>query len=215
MYIIAGLGNPGKEYQNTRHNMGFKVIDRIAEKYSISVNRTKFKALIGEGRIGTEKVILVKPQTYMNLSGESIREVMNFYKPEMENLIVIYDDFDIPTGSLRIRKKGSAGSHNGMKSVIYQLKDDSFPRIRVGIGAPDDEDKIQERDKQVIKHVIGKVSTKEMETFQEAIDKAADSVVCMIEEGTDIAMNRYNTAKKKKKKNKSVEEEKTDGEDGK
>ena len=215
MYIIAGLGNPGKEYQNTRHNMGFKVIDRIAEKYSISVNRTKFKALIGEGRIGTEKVILVKPQTYMNLSGESIREVMNFYKPEMENLIVIYDDFDIPTGSLRIRKKGSAGSHNGMKSVIYQLKDDSFPRIRVGIGAPDEEDKIQERDKQVIKHVIGKVSTKEMETFQEAIDKAADSVVCMIEEGTDIAMNRYNTAKKKKKKNKSVEEEKTDGEDGK
>ena len=135
MYVIAGLGNPGKKYENTRHNMGFITIDQLAEKHNIKVDKLKFKALVGEGRIAGQKVMLVKPQTYMNLSGESIREVMNFYKLEPENLIVIYDDIDIEAGTLRIRKFGSAGTHNGMKSVVYQLQSDRFPRIRLGIGS--------------------------------------------------------------------------------
>ena len=126
MIVIAGLGNPGKKYENTRHNMGFLTIDRIAEKIDIKVNKIKHRALVGDGFISGHKVLLVKPQTYMNLSGESLREVMNYYNVDIEDLIVIYDDFDIETGSLRIRKKGSAGSHNGMKSVIYQLKNDGF-----------------------------------------------------------------------------------------
>ena len=129
MYVIAGLGNPGKKYENTRHNMGFITIDQLAEKHNIKTDKLKFKALVGEGRIAGQKVLLVKPQTYMNLSGESIREVMNFYKLEPENLIVIYDDIDIEAGTLRIRKFGSAGTHNGMKSVVYQLQSDRFPRI--------------------------------------------------------------------------------------
>ena len=134
MYVIAGLGNPGKKYENTRHNMGFITVDQLAEKHDIKVDKLKFKALVGEGRIAGQKVLLVKPQTYMNLSGESIREVMHFYKLEPENLIVIYDDIDIELGTLRIRKFGSAGTHNGMKSVVYQLQSDRFPRIRIGIG---------------------------------------------------------------------------------
>ena len=114
MYIIAGLGNPGSKYENTRHNMGFKAIDAMASEFGIDVNRAKFKGLIGEGRIGSEKVILLKPQTYMNLSGQSVREIMNFYKIPEENLIVIYDDFDLPIGSIRVRKSGGPGTHNGM-----------------------------------------------------------------------------------------------------
>ena len=134
MKIIAGLGNPGREYESTKHNVGFMTLDLLADKLGISISKEKFKALIGEGRIGTEKIILVKPQTYMNLSGESIREVVGFYKIDIEDLIVIYDDIDIPAGTLRIRSKGSAGTHNGMRSVVYQLQEDGFPRIRVGIG---------------------------------------------------------------------------------
>ena len=122
MYIIAGLGNPGKKYENTRHNMGFLVVDKLAEKNDIKVNKIKHKALVGDGFISDQKVLLVKPQTYMNLSGDSLREVVNYYNIDMENLIVIYDDFDLETGDLRIRKKGSAGSHNGMKSIIQQLQ---------------------------------------------------------------------------------------------
>ena len=133
MYIIAGLGNPGKKYENTRHNMGFLAVDLLAEKYGIRIDKIKFKALVGEGRIAGQKVLLVKPQTYMNLSGQSIVEVMNFYKVEIENLIVIYDDIDIPTGTIRLRKKGSAGTHNGMRNIVYLLGDDGFPRIRVVI----------------------------------------------------------------------------------
>ena len=127
MYIIVGLGNPGSKYENTRHNMGFKAIDAMASEFGIDVNRAKFKGLIGEGRIGSEKVILLKPQTYMNLSGQSVREIMNFYKIPEENLIVIYDDFDLPIGSIRVRKSGGPGTHNGMKSVIQELGSRKFP----------------------------------------------------------------------------------------
>lgn len=191
MYVIAGLGNPGKEYEKTRHNMGFLVVDRLAEKCGIKVNKLKHKALTGDGRIGGEKVLLVKPQTYMNLSGESLREVVRYYDVEMSNLIVIYDDFDLETGALRIRKKGSAGSHNGMKSVIYQLQSDEFPRVRIGIGASGG---LDWKD-----FVTGRISSAEADVLAETLDKAADAIISIIEDGIDVAMNRFNTGKKKKR----------------
>ena len=135
MFVVAGLGNPGRKYEKTRHNMGFWAVDRLAEKNDIKIKKIKHKALIGDGIISGEKVLLVKPQTYMNLSGESLREIVDYYNVDLSRLLVIYDDFDIEAGSLRIRKKGSAGSHNGMKSIINQLGSQDFPRIRVGIGA--------------------------------------------------------------------------------
>ena len=198
MIVIAGLGNPGKKYENTRHNMGFLTIDRIAEKNDIKVNKIKHRALVGDGFISGHKVLLVKPQTYMNLSGESLREVMNYYNVDIEDLIVIYDDFDIETGSLRIRKKGSAGSHNGMKSVIYQLKNDGFPRVRVGIGKSSS---LDWKD-----FVLGKVGGAESDAISQAISNAADAVECMISEGIDIAMNKYNKKKKKTAEKEAAEE---------
>ena len=198
MIVIAGLGNPGKKYENTRHNMGFLTIDRIAEKNDIKVNKIKHRALVGDGFISGHKVLLVKPQTYLNLSGESLREVMNYYNVDIEDLIVIYDDFDIETGSLRIRKKGSAGSHNGMKSVIYQLKDDGFPRVRVGIGKSGS---LDWKD-----FVLGKVGGAESDAISQAISNAADAVECMISEGIDIAMNKYNKKKKKTAEKEAAEE---------
>ena len=198
MIVIAGLGNPGKKYENTRHNMGFLTIDRIAEKNDIKVNKIKHRALVGDGFISGHKVLLVKPQTYMNLSGESLREVMNYYNVDIEDLIVINDDFDIETGSLRIRKKGSAGSHNGMKSVIYQLKNDGFPRVRVGIGKSGS---LDWKD-----FVLGKVGGAESDAISQAISNAADAVECMISEGIDIAMNKYNKKKKKTAEKEAAEE---------
>lgn len=188
MFVIAGLGNPGKKYENTRHNMGFLVIDKLAEKNDIKVNKIKHKALVGDGFISGQKVLLVKPQTYMNLSGESLREVMDYYDVDIEDLIVIYDDFDIETGSLRIRKKGSAGSHNGMKSVIQHLGSKDFPRIRVGIGNSGGRDWKD--------FVIGKVGKSEQDSIAAAIEKAADSAVCILEKGIDNAMNEYNVKAK-------------------
>lgn len=189
MYVIAGLGNPGRKYENTRHNMGFLALDALAARCGIKVSKIRHKALIGEGIIAGEKVILVKPQTYMNLSGESLREVMAYYKVPIENLLVIYDDMDLETGTLRIRKKGSSGSHNGMKSVIYQLQDDGFPRIRIGIGNSDSTDWKD--------YVCGAITEKEAEILKGTIDTAVDATICMIENGIDIAMNRYNIRKKK------------------
>jgi len=188
MYVIAGLGNPGRQYEKTRHNMGFLVADEFAAAHGIDVRRIKHKALIGEGRVGGEKVLVVKPQTYMNLSGESLREVMAYYDVPMENLIVIYDDMDLETGALRIRKKGSSGSHNGMKSVIYQLQDDVFPRIRIGIGTPPAEDWKD--------YVTGQVTEKEAPVLAKAVKEAAAALECIITDGIDIAMNRFNTSRK-------------------
>ena len=192
MYIIAGLGNPGRKYENTRHNMGFIAVDLLAEKYGIKVDKIKFKALVGEGRIAGQKVLLVKPQTYMNLSGQSIREVMSFYKEDIENLIVIYDDIDIPTGTIRLRKKGSAGTHNGMRNIVYRLADDGFPRIRVGIGS----------DKKVdlINYVTSGVTKGEKELLEGALVKAADAAAAIVEKGIEKAMNEYNVKPKKEKK---------------
>ena len=198
MYIIAGLGNPGKKYENTRHNMGFIAVDLLAQKYGIKVDKIKFKALVGEGRIAGQKVLLVKPQTYMNLSGESIREVMSFYKEDIENLIVIYDDIDIPTGTIRLRKKGSAGTHNGMRNIVYLLADDGFPRIRVGIGA--------EKKVDLIDYVTGGVTKAEKELLEEALVKAADAAAAIVEKGIEKAMNEYNVKPKKEKEKKAAAE---------
>ena len=198
MYIIAGLGNPGRKYENTRHNMGFIAVDLLAEKHGIKVDKIKFKALVGEGRIAGQKVLLVKPQTYMNLSGESIREVMSFYKEDIENLIVIYDDIDIPTGTIRLRKKGSAGTHNGMRNIVYLLADDGFPRIRVGIGS----------DKKVdlINYVTSGVTKGEKELLEGALLKAADAAAAIVEKGIEKAMNEYNVKPKKEKEKKAAAE---------
>ncbi len=190
MYIIAGLGNPGSKYENTRHNMGFKAIDAMASEFGIDVNRAKFKGLIGEGRIGSEKVILLKPQTYMNLSGQSVREIMNFYKIPEENLIVIYDDFDLPIGSIRVRKSGGPGTHNGMKSVVQELGSRKFPRVRVGIGSSDGS---------TIQFVIGKVGKDEQQILNEAAEAAASATADIIRIGIENAMNIHNTRKSEKK----------------
>lgn len=198
VYIIVGLGNPGKKYENTRHNMGFIAVDLIAQEYGIRLDKLKFKALVGEGRIAGQKVLLVKPQTFMNLSGQSVTEIMNFYKEDIEKLIVIYDDIDIPTGSIRIRKKGSAGTHNGMRNIVYLLGDDGFPRIRVGIGS---ETKID-----LINYVTGGVSKKEKEPLEAALTNAAKAAVCIIEKGIDKAMNEYNIKPKKEKKEQAENE---------
>lgn len=190
MYIIAGLGNPGSKYENTRHNMGFKAIDAMASEFGIDVNRAKFKGLIGEGRIGSEKVILLKPQTYMNLSGQSVREIMNFYKIPEENLIVIYDDFDLPIGLIRVRKSGGPGTHNGMKSVVQELGSRKFPRVRVGIGSSDGS---------TIQFVIGKVGKDEQQILNEAAEAAASAAADIIRIGIENAMNIHNTRKSEKK----------------
>ena len=193
MYIIVGLGNPGKKYENTRHNMGFIAVDLLAEKYGIKVDKIKFKALVGEGRIAGQKVLLVKPQTYMNLSGQSVMEVMNFYKEDIENLIVIYDDIDIPPGTIRLRKKGSAGTHNGMRNIVYLLQEDGFPRIRVGIGS---ESKVD-----LIHYVTSGVTKKEKDLLEDALTRAADAAACIVEKGIEKAMNEYNIRPKKEEKN--------------
>ncbi len=187
MHIIVGLGNPGRKYENTRHNLGFLTVDRLAEEHGISVTKSKHKALIGEGRISGQKVLLVKPQTFMNLSGEAVRAVMDYYKEPVENLLVIYDDADIPAGAVRIRKKGGAGTHNGMKSVVSCLGDDGFARIRIGIGTQDDRD--------IVDHVLGGFTREEADVMREAVLTAVSAVECMLSEGIDIAMNEYNTRK--------------------
>lgn len=198
LFIIAGLGNPGKQYENTRHNLGFLVLDYIAERNNINFNKNKFKAIIGDGNIGGKRVLLVKPQTFMNLSGESIREIMNFYKIPYDHLLVIYDDFDIEIGTIRIRKFGSAGTHNGMRSIVYQLGTDQFPRVRVGINSKDKGN--------LINFVIGGFSKEEVPKLEEAVKTAALGAECYVKSGIDLAMNRFNTKKKKVKKPRGEDE---------
>ena len=185
MYLIVGLGNPENEYSNTRHNMGFDTINKLAQKHNIETNKSKFKGLYGTGNIQNQKVILLKPQTYMNLSGESIKEIVNFYHIKPEEIIVIYDDIDTEKGKLRIRKKGNAGSHNGMKSVIENLQTTEFGRIRVGIGQP-------EHKNDMINYVIGKIPEEEQKILQEGTDKAEEAIEEILKNGIDIAMNKFN-----------------------
>lgn len=184
-FIIAGLGNPGLKYDNTRHNVGFETLDVISRQSGIKINKLKHKALLGEGTIGDKKVLLVKPQTFMNLSGESIREIIDWYKLPPGNIIIIYDDVDLSTGRIRIRPGGSSGTHNGMKSVIYQIQSDEFPRIRIGIGKPPDGWDIAD-------YVLGRFSTEEREIVSVSVLKAADAAVDILTAGVEHAMNRYN-----------------------
>ncbi len=185
MYIIVGLGNPEPEYANTRHNMGFDVINKLARKNDISLNKTKYNAIYGTGIIKNEKVILIKPQTFMNNSGESVVEFVRFYKEPLEKVIVVYDDMDTDVGKIRVRAKGGPGSHNGMKSLVHELKSEDFPRIRVGIGKPKNEfDRID--------YVIGRIPNEEYIVLQEGEDLAVDAVEYWIENGIDNTMNVYN-----------------------
>ncbi|MDU1585593.1 MAG: aminoacyl-tRNA hydrolase [Clostridium sp.] len=183
MFLIVGLGNPGKEYENTRHNIGFDAIDKIAEKYNIELNRIKFKSVYGEGFIGGEKVILLKPTTYMNLSGESLRAIMDFYKLSNEDVLVLYDDISLEVGRIRIREKGSAGGHNGIKSIIAHLGSDIFSRIKIGVGQPKFD---------LVNHVLGKFSKEEREVLEETLKAVVDSVEVIIKTDTKEAMNRFN-----------------------
>ena len=185
MYLIVGLGNPEEEYSKTRHNMGFDVINRLSEKQNIKVNKNKFNSLYGTGTIEGEKVILVKPQTYMNLSGTAIRDFKNFYKINPSNIIVIYDDLDIEPGIIKIRKQGGAGTHNGMKSVVSEIQTEAFPRIRVGIGNP-------EYKNDLLNYILTKIPDADYEILQKAISNATDSIEEIIRNGIDIAMNKYN-----------------------
>lgn len=189
MYIIAGLGNPTSKYEHTRHNVGFEVIDRLAEEYHISVDTKKHRALIGKGVIGGQKVILVKPQTFMNLSGESIREVLEYYKADPEELIVIYDDISLEPGQIRVRKKGSAGGHNGIKNIILQLATQEFPRIKVGVG-----EKPAHMD--LADHVLGRFHQADRQAVDGAEEDAAKALACILEHGVEAAMNAFNAKKK-------------------
>ena len=183
MLLIVGLGNPGKQYEQTRHNIGFDVIDYMANKYNIDVNREKFKGICGEGFIENKKVILLKPLTYMNLSGESIRELANFYKLEDDEIIVVYDDISLDIGRLRIREKGSAGGHNGIKSIIQNLGGDKFPRVKVGVGQPKDN---------LVNHVLGKFSKEDREHIEKVIPVVSDAIVEIVKNDAKESMNKFN-----------------------
>lgn len=186
MFIIIGLGNPTKEYEGTRHNVGFDVIDAIADKYNISVNERKNRAFCGKGIIEGQKVILAKPQTYMNLSGESVRGLIDFYKVDVETeLLIIFDDISLDVGQLRIRKKGSAGGHNGIKSIIQHLGTNVFQRIKVGVG-----EKPKEYD--LVDYVLGHFSKSEREVMEEGYKHAVEAVELIVRGDIDAAMNVFN-----------------------
>ena len=186
MHIIVGLGNPGREYARTRHNVGFDVIDVLSEKLSIPVNRSAMHGLTGSGLVGGEKVLLVKPQTYMNLSGQCVSELVSFYKPDMAELLVIYDDIDLPLGKVRLRASGSAGTHNGMRSVIGLLGRQDFPRLRVGVGG-------RPEGWELADWVLSSYATKEeRETQFEAFLRAAQTAEDWVRHGFDSAMRTAN-----------------------
>lgn len=185
MYVVVGLGNPGDRYAQTKHNIGFITIDYLAEQHKTSVNKIKHKALMGEVSIGGEKTLLVKPQTFMNLSGQSVMEIMNFYKVPVQNLIVIYDDIDLPVGKVRIRPNGSSGTHNGMRNIIYLLSNQDFPRVRIGIGKQPDYMDLGD-------YVLTRFGSEEVPLMEEAVKKSALAVEEIIKSGINSAMNKYN-----------------------
>ena len=191
MYVIAGLGNPGREYEGTRHNVGFMTLDALADKYNIDVREKAFKGLIGKGVIEGNKVILVKPQTYMNSSGESIRAAADYYKVDPEDILIVYDDISLAPGQLRIRAKGSAGGHNGIKSIIAHLGTQEFPRVKVGVG-----EKPSRMD--LADYVLGHFSKEEQATMADAVKEAADAVCEIVNVGIAQAMNDHNRKKEEK-----------------
>lgn len=191
MYIIVGLGNPGKEYVNTRHNIGFDVIDALAKEGSINVIEKKHKAIIGKGVIDGVKVVLVKPMTYMNLSGESVREVIDFYKvDEEEELIVISDDISLDVGNVRVRKKGSAGGHNGLKNIILHLGHDKFHRIKMGVGE-------KPKGYDLADYVLGHFTQDERKVLDESCKSACEAIKMMLHGDADGAMNKFNSKSSK------------------
>ncbi len=199
-FVVAGLGNPGREYAETKHNVGFMVIDRLAEKYNINVTKFKNKALIGDGTIGDRRVLLVKPQTFMNLSGESIREIVNFYKIPQDRFVVIFDDTSLPEGQIRLREKGSHGGHNGIRNIIQQMGTDVFWRIKVGIGEkPNGWD--------LADYVLAKFDKDALPLMETGMDKAVQAVELILSRGMQDAMNRMNQRPKQPKPKKQPEGE--------
>ena len=185
MKVIVGLGNPTDQYKGTRHNVGYMAIDRIAEANRININQHKFKAMVGSGIIGGSKVLLVKPLTYMNLSGESIRPIMDFYKLDLSDILVIYDDISLEPGKIRIRKKGSAGGHNGIKNIIAQLGTQNFQRIKVGVGE-------KPKGWDLADYVLGHFSKEDRGLVDDALKRAAGAVELMVQGEVDQAMNQFN-----------------------
>ena len=184
-WLLVCLGNPGKEYANTRHNIGFLAADALEKRTGVKFNKLKYRALTGEVTLGGQRVLVVKPQTYMNLSGEAVKLAGGFYKIPPERILVLYDDVSLPLGKLRIRGSGSAGGHNGIKNIIAHLGTDAFPRIKVGVGAPQQEDGL-------VDWVIGSFTASERKVVDEAIDRALDAAACVIEHGVSEAQNRFN-----------------------
>ena len=185
MYIIAGLGNPGAKYDSTRHNIGFIALNYLAAKHNIKINKIKYKGLLGEGRIADERVVLLKPQTYMNLSGESIAPAARFYKTEPSGIIVIHDDVSLDAGRLRIREKGSDGGHNGLKSIILQLNSDAFTRIKIGVGDKPPEWELAD-------WVLKKFTDEDIKILSKTVEDTAAAVEEIIKNGAQSAMNKYN-----------------------
>lgn len=200
MYLIVGLGNPGKQYAHTRHNVGFDVLEKLSARMGVSITRSKSKALVGEGFVAGQKVVLALPQTFMNLSGEAVQELAHWYKVEPEHLMIVYDDVDLAPGFIRIRKNGSAGTHNGMRSIIGCLGYENFPRLRVGVGQKREGYELADW---VLGHYIGE----EAEAADKAFDLAAEALLDYIQNGVESAMCKYNTKKPKKEKPKPEEGE--------
>ena len=184
-YIVVGLGNPEKKYEHTRHNVGFDVLQVLSQKLDIPLNKLRCKALTGEGRIGGERVVLAAPQTYMNLSGQSVVELLRWYKADAKHLIVVYDDVDLPQGRLRVRAGGSAGTHNGMRNIVYLTGRDDFPRVRIGIGKP-------EPGRDLAAYVLGKYPLEARQAMFDAFLRAADAVQAIVTDGAEAAMARFN-----------------------
>ncbi len=185
-WLVVGLGNPGVKYESTRHNMGFLVVDKLAQNEKLKFNKLRFKAWTAAWEVGGEKVLLMKPQTYMNLSGEAVGQAARFYKIPADHVLVISDDIALPAGKLRIRAGGSAGGHNGLKNIIQHLGTDRFPRIKVGVGSP------QQAEHDIADWVTGKPMGEDQKVIIEALDKAVAAIPVLIEQGVDRAMNRFN-----------------------
>lgn len=184
MFVIVGLGNPGRKYENTRHNIGFNIINALSDKLNIKLSKTKHKSVLGEKFINGQKIMLVKPQTYMNKSGEAVRDIVSYYNVDLDKLLVIYDDVDTSLGSIRMKRNGSGGSHNGMKNIIYLLKTQEIHRLKFGIGSPEK--------MPMHKYVLGKFKKDNYEVVNKTIERSIDSIECYINYGIDKAMNNFN-----------------------
>ena len=197
MFLIAGLGNPGKEYENTRHNVGFLTIDSIAESLGVKITKKGFQSLYSLGRFEAHKVLLLKPQTYMNNSGNALREAKEFYKIDTDKIIVVHDEIDLPLGRIKLKKDGGSAGHNGIKSILANIGSDDFARVRVGVGKPYDKNN-------VIKHVLSGFSKEERQQLPEVIESARDSVFAIIINGIEKAMNEFNIRAEKNFENDEV-----------